>query len=77
MDESSDGGSVEAGLGERGGFCMLGGGRGDGVLGPFGILVGVDTAEGLPTSVDVVPLRDPAESNSSAVLRGQGNLICL
>lgn len=56
---------------------MLDGGRGDGVLGAFGILVGVEVAEGLPISVVAVPLRDPAESNSSAVLRGHGNLICL
>ena len=56
---------------------MLGGGRGDAILGDPGIFVGVDNAEGLPTSVFVVPWRDPAESKSAAVLCGQGNLICL
>lgn len=56
---------------------MLGGGRGAETSGEPGICVGVEIAEGLPTSVFVVPDCDPAESNSSAVLWGHGNLICL
>lgn len=50
---------------------------GDEVLGDPGMFVGVDIADGLPTSVLAVPDRDPAESKRSAVLRGHGNLICL
>ncbi len=56
---------------------MLGGGRGEEMLGDPGMFVGVEIAAGLPTSVFAVPECDPAESKSSAVLRGQGNLICL
>ena len=47
------------------------------MLGDPGIFVGVETADGLPTSVLAEPCRDPAESNSPAVFRGHGNLICL
>jgi len=56
---------------------MLGGGRGEEMLGDPGMFVGVEIAAGLPTSVFAVPECDPAESKSSAVLRGHGNLICL
>lgn len=69
--------SVEGRLGAGGGFCMLGGGRGEEMLGDPGMFVGVEIAAGLPTSVFAVPECDPAESKSSAVLRAHGNLICL
>ena len=47
------------------------------MVGDPGIFVGVETAEGLPASAATAPPCDATESNSWAVFRGHGNLICL